>query len=720
MGTNYNGECTNGIIPKVMHTIFKRVEETKDNTEFLIRVSFIEIFKEEVFDLLDSTPAVHPKADGNGKHVGPFRVPIQIRETANGGISLAGVTEAEVTSQDEMASFLLRSRSHAIFMITMEQKKLSGITSGAVHDDNAGDDILCAKLHLVDLAGSERAKKTGADGMRLREDLRGWQTWKLWKEGLDNLKIGGCMISANLAKSPRKPGSNDYMAPQGSPEKQRFRVFKEVPGPMERGVKSFKQVVTGEIRAEEIQKEVGPCNLKKVVLPDEVSDYPASFFGRALLDEAVDGVALCNIKVLLKAGGESDFDVSYVGGLHVLLVFNDKESAKHFLVFKERWWKVFFKVLDIWVGQSFEQFRMVDIGIMGLPLHLRDDTTCDTIAKVFGSVIWPAQSSWLSGDCRKGKVTILSKCWKEIDETISVVWKRDSFTAQVKEERDSWVPTFEKEETIPAMWNDEGSPEEGNQNSNVGGDDIDDTWSEVGGDLDGLGGSAILGNHDTPFSPCQKLKSPREEEFQGTTSINLSKEASISINKVGGPVKSPRPDFSESRPNNFKSFNLNKLGSLGSKDSTIPYSLCFVEEMRSKGRSMGVEGNSGRRCEEPLVSRGSKSRTSGLRPGGNFGDRILVEEDWETTWAEKEAVEVMEVGRSVGLNFSGCEAQIPKVMLQAAGFQKGYLMDFLCVNYRGIREDSKVVWVNELKRREIFFASATVSAGQWGVDVGRV
>lgn len=44
MGTNYTGEGSNhGIIPKVMESIFKRVELTKDNTEFLIRVSFIEV-----------------------------------------------------------------------------------------------------------------------------------------------------------------------------------------------------------------------------------------------------------------------------------------------------------------------------------------------------------------------------------------------------------------------------------------------------------------------------------------------------------------------------------------------------------------------------------------------------------------------------------------------------------------------------------------------------
>lgn len=36
------------------------------------------------------------------------RAPIQIRETTNGGITLAGVVEAEVRSKEEMASYLAR------------------------------------------------------------------------------------------------------------------------------------------------------------------------------------------------------------------------------------------------------------------------------------------------------------------------------------------------------------------------------------------------------------------------------------------------------------------------------------------------------------------------------------------------------------------------------------------------------------------------------------
>ncbi|KAJ7958917.1 Kinesin-like protein [Quillaja saponaria] len=189
MGTNYHGEGSNsGIIPKVMESIFNRVEEMKNSTEFLIRVSFIEIFKEEVFDLLDPNSPLSSKGEVTSiaKPAVPSRVPIQIRETVNGGITLAGVTEAEVRTKEEMASYLSRgslsratgstnmnsqsSRSHAIFTITMEQKKSPHCLNGAINDE-IGDDILCAKLHLVDLAGSERAKRTGADGMRLKEGI---------------------------------------------------------------------------------------------------------------------------------------------------------------------------------------------------------------------------------------------------------------------------------------------------------------------------------------------------------------------------------------------------------------------------------------------------------------------------------------------------------------------------------------------------------------------
>ncbi|KAJ1281005.1 hypothetical protein BS78_04G275400 [Paspalum vaginatum] len=186
MGTDYSGggNC-GGIIPQVMDTIFRKVDASKEGSEFLIRVSFIEIFKEEVFDLLDANhAAVKLDTSSVAKASAPARIPIQIRETATGGITLAGVTEAEVKSKEEMASYLIRgsssratastnmnrqsSRSHAIFTICVEQKRTSGTSDKSASNDY---DILSSKFHLVDLAGSERAKRTGADGLRLKEGI---------------------------------------------------------------------------------------------------------------------------------------------------------------------------------------------------------------------------------------------------------------------------------------------------------------------------------------------------------------------------------------------------------------------------------------------------------------------------------------------------------------------------------------------------------------------
>ncbi|PWA55046.1 Kinesin, motor domain-containing protein [Artemisia annua] len=79
-----------------------------DGAEFVRKSAFV-IFMEELFGLPESSTMVYSKSNWNEKGTWPSRPPIQIKETPNGGISLAGVTEAEVTSQEEMASFLLRS-----------------------------------------------------------------------------------------------------------------------------------------------------------------------------------------------------------------------------------------------------------------------------------------------------------------------------------------------------------------------------------------------------------------------------------------------------------------------------------------------------------------------------------------------------------------------------------------------------------------------------------
>ncbi|KAG4390977.1 hypothetical protein AAZX31_05G084700 [Glycine max] len=193
MGTGYNDNCRSGLIPQVMNAFFNKIETLKHQTEFQLRVSFVEILKEEVRDLLDMVSMGKPETSNSNGHSGkvtvPGKSPIQIRETSNGVITLSGITEVPVSTLHDMSSYLEQgslsratgstnmnnqsSRSHAIFTITLQQmRKLhSGSPINDSSDEDMGEEYLSAKLHLVDLAGSERAKRTGSDGVRLKEGI---------------------------------------------------------------------------------------------------------------------------------------------------------------------------------------------------------------------------------------------------------------------------------------------------------------------------------------------------------------------------------------------------------------------------------------------------------------------------------------------------------------------------------------------------------------------
>ncbi|KAK7251004.1 hypothetical protein RIF29_33855 [Crotalaria pallida] len=191
MGTGYSDNCQTRLIPQVMNALFNKMKTQKHQTEFQVHVSFIEILKEEVRDLLD-TESVGKSETSNGqsgKVTAHGRSPIHIRESSNGSITLAGSTEVAVSSLQEMAACLEQgsssratgstnmnnqsSRSHAIFTITLEQmRKLHSVSpSNDTSEEDMGEEYLSAKLHLVDLAGSERAKRTGSNGLRLKEGI---------------------------------------------------------------------------------------------------------------------------------------------------------------------------------------------------------------------------------------------------------------------------------------------------------------------------------------------------------------------------------------------------------------------------------------------------------------------------------------------------------------------------------------------------------------------
>ncbi|XP_072989577.1 kinesin-like protein KIN-7L isoform X1 [Typha latifolia] len=153
-----------GIIPLAVKDVFRTAHMTADR-EFLIRVSYMEIYNEEINDLLTL---------GNQK--------LPIHESLERGVYVAGLREEIVNSAEQVLELLKlgeanrhfgetnmnarSSRSHTIFRMVIESSAKDLISSDNISDADA---IRVSVLNLVDLAGSERIAKTGAGGVRLKE-----------------------------------------------------------------------------------------------------------------------------------------------------------------------------------------------------------------------------------------------------------------------------------------------------------------------------------------------------------------------------------------------------------------------------------------------------------------------------------------------------------------------------------------------------------------------
>lgn len=182
-----------GIVPRVLHRLFSLLESTP-NAEFSVKCSYIELYNEELRDLLvqdfNQPVALGGSAAGPPGGLKIYEDPnkkganiqgleeINIR-TASEGLALLNkgsqrrqVAETKmnaessyVISEVDELHFLTSDgsprRSHSIFMLTVHIKETS-LTGG--------EDLLkVGKLNLVDLAGSEAIGRSGAENKRARE-----------------------------------------------------------------------------------------------------------------------------------------------------------------------------------------------------------------------------------------------------------------------------------------------------------------------------------------------------------------------------------------------------------------------------------------------------------------------------------------------------------------------------------------------------------------------
>jgi kinesin family protein 5 len=144
-----------GIIPRATRHIFEKIDAAKMDVNFKVSVSYLEVYREVIRDLLDTS-------NSN----------LAVRESKSRGTYVDGCATVMVASEQEVFQVLQlgdaaravaatnmnahSSRSHSVLILKVEQQDANGAVKTGV-------------LNLVDLAGSERAGKTGASGQTMEE-----------------------------------------------------------------------------------------------------------------------------------------------------------------------------------------------------------------------------------------------------------------------------------------------------------------------------------------------------------------------------------------------------------------------------------------------------------------------------------------------------------------------------------------------------------------------
>ena len=152
-----------GVIPRAVGQIFSHLESL-ENSEYSVRCSFLELYNEEITDLLTSGSSIESSK------------PVRILEDPRAGVVLAGLEEVNVSCCNEIfehldagnakrrtAETLLNkqsSRSHSVFIVSVSVREILA----------DGEEVIrVGKLYLVDLAGSENITRSGAVDARAKE-----------------------------------------------------------------------------------------------------------------------------------------------------------------------------------------------------------------------------------------------------------------------------------------------------------------------------------------------------------------------------------------------------------------------------------------------------------------------------------------------------------------------------------------------------------------------
>ncbi|KAI0099243.1 P-loop containing nucleoside triphosphate hydrolase protein [Nemania sp. FL0031] len=151
-----------GIIPRVLHSLFKKLDA--EDTESFVKCSFIELYNEELRDLMSVEEHAKLKIFDDASRKGHATTVVQGMEEAHIRNAAEGIKLLQEGSLKRQVAATkcndLSSRSHTVFTITACVKRAG---------EDGEDWVSAGKLNLVDLAGSENIQRSGAENKRAAE-----------------------------------------------------------------------------------------------------------------------------------------------------------------------------------------------------------------------------------------------------------------------------------------------------------------------------------------------------------------------------------------------------------------------------------------------------------------------------------------------------------------------------------------------------------------------
>ena len=157
-------EADRGILPRAFEYIFSKLEHMSEENgaeakvEYLVRTTYLEIYNEQIVDLLSPT----------SQH-------LQIREDIKKGVYVEGLIEEVSSSAHDMLDTIKKGamrRHTGCTSMNKESSRSHSVLSTVIESKIMKDglfNVKISKFHLIDLAGSERAKSTDSAGTRLKE-----------------------------------------------------------------------------------------------------------------------------------------------------------------------------------------------------------------------------------------------------------------------------------------------------------------------------------------------------------------------------------------------------------------------------------------------------------------------------------------------------------------------------------------------------------------------